>query len=92
MNQPYLNIEGEWVRLLTEDDISDIMTSLELRQQRKGEWLISEDKGHALCSECTDKVYFLSKYCPNCGARMIEHDPPLNVGDGLESFIKHFED
>lgn len=39
-----------------------------------------------------NKVYFLSKYCPNCGARMIEHDPQLNVGDDLESFIKHFED
>ena len=39
MTQPYLSIDGEWVRILTEDDIPDIMTSLELRQQRKGEWL-----------------------------------------------------
>lgn len=48
------------------------LKALEGRFIREGKWLIAEDNGSAVCSECGDTVYFLYKFCPNCGARMSE--------------------
>lgn len=37
-----------------------------------GEWLCAEtdDEQFFLCSVCSDKEYWESNYCPNCGAKM----------------------
>lgn len=42
---------------------------------RHGRWIWTEtgntDYGQFwICSECKDRMYYQTRYCPNCGARM----------------------
>lgn len=59
-------------------DFDAIATILDLpSEQRTGEWIQIESKGHKTnikylykCSECGMVDWFDSNYCPECGAKM----------------------
>jgi hypothetical protein len=45
------------------------------RKQREGVWIWTEDdkdgyEEYWICTECNERDYFGSKFCPNCGAKM----------------------
>lgn len=41
-------------------------------QQRTGHWIEDENEMEVICSECAENNDKCSKFCPNCGAKMIE--------------------
>ena len=70
-----------------DDDLTVVDMAIEaLKQpeQKKGEWILCEnpiyssfrisDADPYLCTVCNMKNHRQTKYCPNCGARMVEED------------------
>lgn len=50
-------------------------------ERKKGRWLLDEEGGTCYCSECKEENYYAydwnikrytDKFCPNCGAQMIQ--------------------
>ena len=49
------------------------MTIKALEQEPKtGHWIEDENEMEVWCSECGEENDDCSKYCPNCGAKMVE--------------------
>ena len=70
-----------------DDDLTVVDMAIEaLKQpeQKKGKWILCEnpiyssfrisDADPYLCTVCNMKNHRQTKYCPNCGARMVEED------------------
>ena len=60
-------VNGEW-----RDDNGD---AIEIYRVRHGRWTWNETgeidwEQFYICSNCGDKEYWESNYCPNCGAKM----------------------
>lgn len=43
---------------------------------RHGRWILvdTDEEQFFICSECENKEYWESDYCPNCGAKMDKED------------------
>ena len=41
-------------------------------KQRTGHWIECEDEVKCFCSECKEISDYPTKFCPNCGAKMVE--------------------
>ena len=41
-------------------------------QQRTGHWIECEDEVKCFCSECKEISDYPTKFCPRCGAKMVE--------------------
>ena len=60
-------VNGEW-----RDDNGD---AIEISRVRHGRWIWNEEgeidwEQFYRCSNCGDKEYWESNFCPNCGAKM----------------------
>ena len=60
-------VNGEW-----RDDNGD---AIEISRVRHGRWTWTENgeidwEQFYICSNCGDKEYWESNFCPNCGAKM----------------------
>lgn len=67
----------EWQELYLpihfKENIIDVVPSVNPQEPKTGHW-IDMDEGFSPCecSECGSVEFIKSKYCPNCGCRMIE--------------------
>ena len=68
-NLMYHKSDGTVIKLLP--TIEDIM-SADSVDRPQGEWIVRQPKPFFLCtcSVCGETEEFMTKYCPNCGARM----------------------
>ena len=41
-------------------------------KQRTGHWIECEDEVKCFCSECKEISDYPTKFCPNCGTKMVE--------------------
>lgn len=64
----------------TLDEVSEMIKVIPSAEPKTGHWIktISENgvTSAARCSKCgfEDNRYMLFRYCPNCGARMVEQE------------------
>lgn len=60
-----------YTECVTMEDIEDI-PSADVSPVRHGRWILIETDEEQLffCSECKDKEYWESDFCPACGAKM----------------------
>lgn len=55
------------------DDIDDIPI-VDAEPVRHGRWIICSDGYYPYCSECNHWPKEMTKFCPNCGAKMYKED------------------
>ena len=58
--------------LETAENKLNMLIAADVRPERHGEWKINPDGYYPYCSECgkEPKNGVMSKFCPNCGAKM----------------------
>lgn len=61
------NKNGKLIALGAIEELPPVTT-----QPKTGHWIEDEDEMKVWCSECCEENDGCSKYCPNCGAKMVE--------------------
>ena len=68
-------IEGDVVKQTVCETLADALMDLEklpsAQPQRTGYWIEDDDEMFVICSECGEKNDYISAFCPDCGAKMI---------------------
>lgn len=55
---------------LNSREIAEFLYNADYRKQSEGEWKKDRYGNTKSCSICGNTVTFISKYCPECGAKM----------------------
>lgn len=64
---------GCWIRYKLFEKTVDSMPSVQPKQ-KTGQWISNRHTDTVLCSECKKCYGDVSKFCPNCGAKLESED------------------
>ena len=69
-DKEHVGAPGRARQLMVEAPTADVA------EVKHGEWLINSDGYYPYCSECGAEpiMRIMSKFCPNCGAKMMEDE------------------